>query len=101
MVLEFPCQILVFIHFLLLLLLYSCVSGHCDIYQECRLVVLLYDYNIWSSVFNHVVRLDTCAPQDFAFFRLYHWFSHCSECCRPHLLYYYAACTQLQPIVTD
>ena len=24
---------------------YSCVSQHCDICQECRLVVLLYDYN--------------------------------------------------------
>jgi len=42
--LEFPCQILVFTHFLLLLL-NSCVSRHCNIYQECRLVVL-YDYNI-------------------------------------------------------
>jgi len=36
--LEFPCQLLAFIHFLLLLLLYSCVSGHCDIYQECRML---------------------------------------------------------------
>ena len=40
--LEFPCQILLFIYFLLLLLLYSYVSGQCNIYQECRLVVL-YD----------------------------------------------------------
>jgi len=51
-------QIQVFTHFLLFLLFYCCVSGHCRVYQECRFVVLLYNYNIWSSVFNHV-HLDT------------------------------------------
>ena len=35
------------------------------------LVVLLCDYNIWSSVFDHVVRLDTYIPEDFDFLRLY------------------------------
>ena len=54
-----------------LLLLYSRVSGHCDIYQEYRLVVLRYDYNVWSSVFSHVVRLDTYIPENFDFLRLY------------------------------
>ena len=42
-------------------------SGHCSIYQECRLVVLLYDHNIWPSVFNHVVRLDTYIPENSTF----------------------------------
>jgi len=42
--LEFLCQILAFTHFRLILL-NSCVSRHCGIYQERRLIVL-YDYNI-------------------------------------------------------
>jgi len=29
---QLPCQILEFVHFLVLLPLYSCVSGHCDIW---------------------------------------------------------------------
>ena len=70
-----------FIHFLSLLLLYSRVSGHCDIYQECCLVVLLCVYNILSFVFNHVVRLNTYTPEYFDFLRLYHWFSSMSVPC--------------------
>jgi len=49
--LEFQCQILVFIPHASSLLL--CLRAH----QELHLVVFLYDYNIWSSVFSHVVRL--------------------------------------------
>jgi len=75
--LEFQCQILVFVHFLLLLLLYACVSGHCDTYEEYAVLLSLsiYDCNIGSSVFNHVVRLDTYITDDFQFLRLYHWCS--------------------------
>ena len=67
--LTVPCQILLFVHFLLLLL-YSCVFRRCDINQECSLVVLHYNYNIWSSVFNHVVRLDT----DIYYYSYYYYY---------------------------
>jgi len=26
------------------------VSKHCDVFQDCHLVVLFYDYNVWPSV---------------------------------------------------
>jgi len=38
-----------------------------------------HDYNIWSSLFNHVVRLDTFLAEDFNFLRLCHWFSRMWE----------------------
>ena len=57
---------------------YSCFSWHYDIYQGCRLVVLLYDYNIWSSVFNHVVRLYTYILWFWLSIRHYHWLSRTS-----------------------
>jgi len=61
------CQILAFMH-CLLVLLYSHVSRHCDIYQQCRLV--LYVCSIWSSVFSHMICLDTYIAVDFDFLPL-------------------------------
>jgi len=73
--------------FLLLLLLCSCVSRHCSIYQECHLV--LYDNNIWSSLFSDVVRVDTYIPKDLDFSisvtgSAICWY-RCSESGRPYL----------------
>jgi len=51
---------------------FCCVPGTAiSIKRECRIVVLLYDYNILSSVFNHVVHLHTYIPEDCEFLRLY------------------------------
>ena len=70
------CQILAFMH-AVLVLLYSRVSRHCDIYQQCCLVVL-YVCSICSSVFSHMICLDTYIAVDFDLLRLYHWFSRMS-----------------------
>jgi len=41
--------------------------------QQHQSTVLLYNYNIWSSVFSHVVHLDTYIPEDFDVIRLFYW----------------------------
>jgi len=57
----------VFVHLLLLLLLFvdSCVSGHCSVYYECPDIVFVYNYNVWSLVFDYMFGLDIHVPQNF------------------------------------
>jgi len=42
-------------------------AGHClhmlDVYQKCPIVVLVNDYDVWSSVFNHMIRLAIYDPR--------------------------------------
>ena len=46
--LNFLCQLLIFVHFLLLRFVDSCVSRHCNVYYQCPVVVFVYNYNGWS-----------------------------------------------------
>jgi len=48
-----------------------------NIYQQCRLVVLCV-CSVWSSVFSHMICLDTYIAVDFDLLRLYHLFSRMS-----------------------
>ena len=50
--------------------------GHCDIYQESHLVVLLHDYSIWWP--GRLCSITRSVLEDFDFLRLYYWFSHLS-----------------------
>jgi len=65
--LKFPCHIVVFVHLSLLLFVYPCV------YEDCRLVVMLNDCNVWSSVFSHVFHRYIHIPRDFHILRVCHW----------------------------
>jgi len=52
------------IYHFLLLLFHSSICRLCIVYQECSLVVLVNDYDVWSSVFNHTIRHDIHVPED-------------------------------------
>jgi len=39
-----------------------CVCRHCDIYQQCHLVVHFYDYNIWSSASSQLIDSSKATP---------------------------------------
>jgi len=55
----------------MLLLFHSCICRHCNVYQECCLVVL-----VWSSVLNYMIRLDIHLPEDLHTLCLYDQCSH-------------------------
>ena len=56
------------------LVFHPSICRHCNVYQECSLV-LVNDYDVCSSVFNNMVRLDIHVPEDLHTLRVYEWFS--------------------------
>ena len=53
---NFPCQFLIFVHLLLFLFVDSCVS-RTTMSIMSALLFSVYNYNVWSSVFDYVVGL--------------------------------------------
>ena len=96
--LQFLCQILVFVYFLLLFSSIL-VSPDTEMYIKST-ILLLHDYNVWPSVFNHVVCLDIYIALDFHFYCYYYYYYSfyepqpclCASVARSLMLY-----TSMQP----